>query len=138
MSGTRIVVKSNLFQGIAMPFVFNSSGNIALQQDHDLVQNELVQWLLTAITETFMEPNDGVGLEGQLYNPNDSATFVVLADYIRNRLDELEPRVELQGVELRRSDDPGDETKIIALITYRIPALIDSEERASYQFEVRV
>jgi len=138
MSQTRILIKGTLFQGIAGPMLFNSQGNLALLQDHQLVQNELVMWLLTGITETFMEPQDGVGLDEQLFDPGDDTTFIVLQSFIKNRLDELEQRVELIDVKIKRLEDSGDESKVVAIITYKIPALIDTTEEGTYSIEVGV
>lgn len=135
---TKIVVRSQLFKGIATPVLFNSQGNIALLQDHQLVQNELVMWLLTGITETFMDFNDGVGLDDQLFDPGDDTTFIVLQNLIKDKLDQLEQRVEIKDVKIKRSEEAGDESKVIAIITYKIPALVDQSAEDTYTLQVGV
>lgn len=133
-----IEVKSQLFKGIAMPTLFDSKGNIALMQDNDLVRHELIYWLITGITETFMDFNDGVGLDDQLFDPGDETTFTVLQSMIKDRLDQLEQRVEIKDVKIKQSDEPGDESKIIAVIIYKIPALVDQSAEDTYSLQVGI
>ena len=132
----QIVVKSHLFQGIAGPIRFNSRGNLALQQDHDLIQHELIMWLLTSLTETFMDLEDGVGLDTQLYDPSDSTNYTILSNYIRNRLNQLEHRIDVVDIQVRRVDEPGAESKIAAILLYQVPALIQAGADENYQVEL--
>jgi len=136
---TRIIVKSTLFQSIAGPLLFNSQGNLALLQDDRLIQHELIMELLTGITETFMEPNDGVGLETQLFDPNDDLSFSIIQNYIKNRLNELEQRIEVVDVRLKRiEDEPAADAKVVATLTYKIPTLIEEVGEELYTVNLSI
>jgi phage baseplate assembly protein W len=133
---TRVKIGSNLYQGFAGPLLLNAQGNIAQLQDSDLITQDMIMWLLTGVTEPFMEPQDGVGLNDVLYDPSDPTTYYLLQNYIRERLNELEPRIEVVSVVVHRAQDVGDEAKIIAIIIYKIPALIKQGQDNTYKVQV--
>jgi len=116
-----------LFQGIAGPLLFNSTGNIGLARDQSLLGEELIDLLLTLWQEVFMEPEDGMGLDQFLNEPNDLDTYTVVATYLRDRMNNLEDRVTVKDLIMR--PDSNNPSTMLVLVLW---AINGSGDNATY------
>lgn len=135
MAENNTVVNIHTYQGIASPLQFNSRGNLALLRDRYLIQEDLRSWIMTSQFEPFMEPMDGVGLDVQLFDPNDETQHTIVASYVKQQLGELEPRVEVVEIKVAASEENSEESNMIGNMVYRIPA-ITGRQRNVYPFLV--
>jgi len=124
-----------IYQGIAGPLLFRSDGNIGLARDRALLTEELIDLALTLWQEVFMEPNDGVGLNQFLFEPNDQDTYNILSHYLRDRMNGLDDRITVTEVSMTTAEDGS---KMLVLILWRINAEVDQSELYSLELTTEV
>ena len=117
--------RTYLYQGIAGPLLFNSEGNIGLARDQSLLGEELIDLLLTLWQEVFMEPEDGMGLDQFINDPNDPDTYTVISTYLRDRMNNLEDRVTVKDIIMRQ--DEQNPSIMIVLVVWAINGSGDNE-----------
>jgi hypothetical protein len=124
-----------MYQGISGPLLFRSDGNIGLARDRALLQEELIDMALTLWQEVFMEPEDGVGLDQFQFDPNDEDTYVILNNYLRNRMNRLDDRIAVTEVTMGQ-DSTGN--ILLVLILWRIVAEADQTQVYSLELDTGV
>lgn len=124
-----------IFQGVGGPLRFNSVGNISLARDGSLLREDIMDWLLTLINESFMEPDDGLGLDQFKFDPNDRDTHELISSFIRDKLNANDERVSVQDVFLRPDKEGRD---LLILIVFQIATDQESTDIYSIEFSAEV
>jgi uncharacterized protein len=109
-----------LGRGLSFPFRLGIDGRIAWSDGVENVRESIQVILLTEQNERLRLPAFGAGLGLFLFEPNTVTTRHLIAERIRQTLDEWEPRIKVQGVEVEA--DPDDHQGAIATITYKLVA----------------
>ena len=107
-------------RGIAFPPRIDASGRVAWSVGEDNVRDAIRILLTTRPGERLFIPDMGAGLDRMLYEPNTVSTRQAIKDRITNTLQQWEPRVGLDDVDVEA--DPTDPQAAIATISYRLVA----------------
>lgn len=108
-----------LGRGWSFPPTFDLSlGGVVMLEDEEDVKSSLGVLLTTMRGERVMLPLYGCNVQAQLFEPLDTRQKTLLADLVETAILYHEPRVELEGVELR--DDRALEGVVLVEITYRV------------------
>jgi len=75
------------------------------QEDHQLIKNDILQFLMTIPGERVMRPNFGVHLRDMIFEPNDVNTSLQLEGEIRNGLLENDKRLSEVEVNLEIDEE---------------------------------
>jgi phage baseplate assembly protein W len=102
-------------RGTAFPFHINEEGRLGWSVGAQNIRESIQIILLTEPGERVMLPDFGAGLKRFLFQPNTVTTHRLIEEAIIQALDEWEPRVEVDAVEVQADeDDPRS-----ALVTIR-------------------
>ena len=112
-------------RGLAFPFQVGADGRLAFSEGAENIRQSIRIILLTEPRERIMRPEFGGGLRRFLFQPNTAATHRVIEEAIRTALGRWEPRIALDGVDVR--GDPEEERRAVATIRYRLIATGDVE-----------
>lgn len=107
-------------KSLAFPPRVGPDGRMAWSEGESNVRESIAVILQTEAGERLMLADFGAGLGRYLFEPNNAATHVRIAASIEDALRRWEPRIALDGVEVR--GDPADATAAIATIGYRLVA----------------
>ena len=107
-------------RGIAFPPRIDADGRMAWSVGEDNVRDAIRILLTTRPGERLFIPDMGAGLDRMLYEPNTVSTRQSIKDRITRTLQQWEPRVALDGVDV--DADPADPQAAVATITYRLVA----------------
>lgn len=107
-------------KSLAFPPRVGPDGRMAWSEGESNVRESIAVILQTEAGERLMLADFGAGLGRYLFEPNNPATHVRIAASIEDALKRWEPRIALDGVEVR--GDPADATAAIATIGYRLVA----------------
>jgi phage baseplate assembly protein W len=122
-----------LGRSISFPPRLGTDGRIAWSSGVDNVRESIQIILLTEPNERVRLPTFGAGLRQFLFEPNTVTTRHLIAERIRQTLDQWEPRINLQSVEVEA--DPDDPQGAIATIIYRLVAT-QATERLSLNVQL--
>lgn len=115
-------------QGMAFPPRVGPDGRIAWSAGEENIRESIRIVLMTEPGERLRLQPFGAGLGRFLFEPNIVATHTLIAERIEDALARWEPRVRVEGVDVRA--DAGDPQAAIATITFRLVAT-QSLERVS-------
>jgi phage baseplate assembly protein W len=107
-------------KGMAFPPRVDASGRVAWSEGEDNIRESMRIILMTEPGERLRLPAFGAGLGRFLFEPNNVATHTLIRERIRDALQRWEPRIQLEGVEVRADDI--DPQAAIATLTYRLVA----------------
>ncbi len=107
-------------RGIAFPPRVGPDGRVAWSEGEDNVRDAIRILLLTRPGERLFLDDFGAGLDRSLFEPNTVTTRQMLRDRITQTLQQWEPRIGLESVDVE--PDPQDERTAIATITYKLVA----------------
>jgi len=108
-----------LGRGFAFPFGVGEDGRLRWSEGTRNVRESLRVILLTEPGERVRRREFGAGLDRLLFEPNNPATRRLIQDRIARAIQRWEPRVRLESVEVRPTEDPA---RVQALIRYRLVA----------------
>lgn len=107
-------------RGLAFPPRVGGDGRVAWSEGELNVRESIQVILLTERRERLMLPEFGGGLSGYLFEPNTVTTRRLIKDRIQRALEQWEPRISVEGVEVEA--DPDDPQAAVATITYQLVA----------------
>jgi uncharacterized protein len=107
-------------RGIAFPPRIDADGRLAWSVGEDNVRDAIRILLTTRPGERLFIPDLGAGLDRMLFEPNTVSTRQSIKDRITRTLQQWEPRLALDTVDV--DPDPDDRQAAIATITYRLIA----------------
>ena len=107
-------------RGMAFPPRVGGDGRVAWSEGEMNVRESIQVILLTERRERLMLPEFGGGLSGYLFEPNTVATRRLIKDRIQRALEEWEPRISVESVDVE--PDPQDPEAAVATITYQLVA----------------
>jgi phage baseplate assembly protein W len=110
-------------RGIAFPMRVDHTGSIAMVTGPEDIDRSIVMVLSTAKGERLMRPQFGCAIWDQLFEPINANTLGLMAQGVRDAINQWEPRVELEDVQTRGDEDT--QGKVVIDITYRIRATND-------------
>ena len=135
-------MKDNRYRGwrFLLPYVdvgegeaglsLSPQGGVAGVSGAAAVRQAILLLLSTTPGERVMRPAYGCELHQLLFAPNDDTTAGLAMHYVRRALERWEPRVEILGLDARRSEAPG---RLDVELDYRVRA---TRERASLTLAV--
>ena len=107
-------------RGMAFPPRVGGDGRVAWSEGELNVRESIQVILLTERRERLMLPEFGGGLSGYLFEPNTVTTRRLIKDRIQRALEQWEPRIAVESVEVEA--DPDDSQAAVATITYQLVA----------------
>jgi phage baseplate assembly protein W len=107
-------------RGIAFPPRVDSDGRVKWSEGEQNVRDSIRILLMTRPGERLFLPTFGAGLDRSLFEPNTVATRQTIKDRIVHTLQQWEPRLDVESVEVEA--DPDDAQAAIATITYKLVA----------------
>ncbi|HLM56357.1 MAG TPA: GPW/gp25 family protein [Pyrinomonadaceae bacterium] len=107
-------------RGLAFPPRVGGDGRVAWSEGELNVRESIQVILLTERRERLMLPEFGGGLSGYLFEPNTVTTRRLIKDRIQRALEQWEPRISVESVEVEA--DPDDSQAAVATITYQLVA----------------
>ena len=107
-------------RGLAFPPRVGGDGRVAWSEGELNVRESIQVILLTERRERLMLPEFGGGLSGYLFEPNTVTTRRLIKDRIQRALEQWEPRISVESVEV--DADPDDAQAAVATITYQLVA----------------
>jgi phage baseplate assembly protein W len=90
--------------GMNPPFIGGPQNIMSRQEDEQLIKNDILQLLMTIPGERVMRPTFGVNLRNAVFEPSDEGTVSGLELEIRRAIEQYEPRVILDGVQIVTDD----------------------------------
>lgn len=96
----------------------DEQGRLPYAQDEKSIREVMLNILLTRPGERLMRPGFGAGLLDFVHQPNNETTRHLMADVIRKSIDQWEPRVEVEGVDVL--PDPDNLALVDINIRYRM------------------
>ncbi len=115
-------------KGISFPPRIGPDGRVSWSEGEANVRESIQVILLTELNERVRLPDFGGNLGLFLFEPNTVATRYSMQDRIIKALEQWEPRILVQTVDVEA--DPSDPQAAIATITYKLVAT-QSQERVS-------
>lgn len=107
-------------RGIAFPPRIGPDGRMAWSEGEDNIRESIRVLLLTREGERLQQPDLGASLDRWLFEPNTVTTRQVIRDRITRTLQQWEPRIAVEAVEVE--EDPTDARSAVATITYQLVA----------------
>ena len=96
------------FLGVPYPVTRNPRGFFRSSNGIDQIKSDLLQLLLTNPGERVMLPNYGTALKSLIFDPNDAQLETAARQMIINSINQWEPRITIQQIEINSSVDPND------------------------------
>lgn len=90
--------KQYLGRGLAWPLQIDPNGGIALAREETDIEQAIRIILMTAPGERVMRPGFGCHIHDLLFSPHDAATEGLIVHYVEQALEQWEPRVEVEQV----------------------------------------
>ena len=118
-------------RGTAFPPYIDEGGRISWSAGAQNIRESIRVILLTEPGERLMLPDFGAGLKRFLFQPNTVTTHRLIEEVILQALDQWEPRIEVDSVEVEADDD--DPTSALVTIRYTLIA-----NQANDQLQLRI
>lgn len=106
-------------RGLAFPFGVGADGRLEWSEGSDNVRESIRIILLTEPGERVMRRDFGAGLRRLLFEPNTPATRRLIKERIERALSRWEPRIRIEPVEVKETDDPR---RVVAIVRYALVA----------------
>ena len=107
-------------QGLSFPPRVGADGRLAWSVGEENIRESIRILLLTEPGERLMRENFGGGLREFLFEPNTVTTRTLIAERIRRVLEQSEPRITVNDVEV--TTDPNEPRLIAVTIAFRLIA----------------
>jgi uncharacterized protein len=108
-------------QGIGLPVAVDPTGAIALSSGLTNIQQSIWIILGTQYGERVMRPTFGCNLKSLVFAPNNQQTAALAQQYVRDGLQQWEPRITVQSVTVTNS--VSDPQLLINIVYYVNPSL---------------
>jgi len=131
MADTPLKLTSIIGSGWAFPIAVNSRGGIALALDDAEIEQSIRLILLTAKGERRMRPTFGCAIHELVFAPNNASTVTLAAHYVREALEQWEPRIEV--IDIVAGTDYNNPACLMIEIRYRVRGTND-ERNLVYPF----
>lgn len=95
------------FLGVPYPITRNPLGFLRSSNGIDQIKSDLLQLLLTTPGERVMLPTYGTPLKKLIFDPNDTNLEIAAREMIINSINQWEPRITVQQIEITSSIDPN-------------------------------
>lgn len=105
-------------RGWAFPIETDSGGRIQLTRDDREIEDSIRLILATSPGERPMRPEFGCAVHEYVFAPADATTAGSIGDAVRTALRFWEPRIDLDGVDVRF--DQAEQGRLLIDIRYRI------------------
>lgn len=112
-------------KGISFPPRIGPEGRVVWSEGEANVREAIRIILMTEQRERLRLPDFGGSLRRFLFEPNTVATRHSIQDRIARALEQWEPRIQIQAIEVE--PDPADPQAAIATISYKLVATQVSE-----------
>lgn len=116
--------KKFLGNGLSFPLRTDARGQISLVTGSEDIDQSILIILRTRPGERVMRPTFGCKANDLLFEPRSAGTVSQLQNYIIEALRMWEPRIDI--VEVRVSEESGDEGILLTEIVYQIKATHDT------------
>src|SRR5262245_3678497 len=107
-------------RGISFPPRVGADGRVSLSEGEENIRESIRVILMTGKRERLRLPEFGATLSRFLFEPNTVTTRHLIEDQIQKSLDQWEPRIKVESVEVE--PDATDPQAAIATITYKLVA----------------
>ena len=107
-------------RGISFPPRVGADGRVTWSEGEQNIREAIRVILMTSQRERLRLPDFGGSLSKYLFEPNTVTTRHLIGDQIRKSLEQWEPRIRLESVEVE--PDSADPQAAIATITYKLVA----------------
>ena len=112
----KLTHKSFLGRGWSFPPEFNSyTGDVEMVADEKDIEQSLQIIISTSMKERVMRPRFGCNLKDFIFEPLDTSTKTYLRDIVETAIIYHEPRVNVNEIELRESEDTSNGTLYIEI-----------------------
>jgi len=91
--------------GFNPPFIGGPQNVLSRQEDEQLIKNDMLQLLLTIPGERVMRPTFGVNLRNAVFEQSDEDTVANLVFELRQAIEQNEPRVIVNDVQITTDAD---------------------------------
>lgn len=96
----------------------SAGGKIDLMEQGAAVRQAILLLLSTVPGERVMRPAYGCNLQRLIFSPNDDTTAGLAIHYVRQALEQWEPRIDLLRLDASRSD--GEPGRLDIVLEYRV------------------
>jgi len=120
-----------LGRGWQYPFTLDESGEIALSEGEEDIQEAIWMILSTAYGERLMHPDFGCGIHDLVFAPNDTGTAGLARHYVEEALIRWEPRIDIEEIEVQADYDQPEQ--LLISVGYRV-RMTDSRYNLVYPF----
>lgn len=103
-----------------------ASGALAMVESHASIRQAILLLLSTSPGERVMRPTYGCDLGRLVFAPNDETSAGLAIHYVRRALEAWEPRVEILGLDARRSE--ASPSRLDLELTYRVRATLARDQ----------
>jgi len=91
--------------GLAGPVIKKSKGYFTESSEIELIKSSIRMILGTHIGERVMNPEFGSRLKEVPFDPSDTATDILIEQYVVEAISRWEPRVEITSFDIERDND---------------------------------
>jgi phage baseplate assembly protein W len=102
-----------------------ATGRVAMVEGDDSIRQAIMLLLSTTPGERLMRPAYGSQLHRLLFAINDQTTAGLAIHYVRQALEQWEPRIEIIGIDAAADPDLAEQLNIE--LTYRVRASLGTE-----------
>jgi phage baseplate assembly protein W len=102
----------------------SASGGLAMIEGDAAVRQSIWLLLSTLPGERVMRPDYGCELQKLVYSPNDDTTAGLAIHYVRQAMQNWEPRVEIAGLDAVRY--PERPEQLVLILHYRVRATLQA------------
>jgi len=117
-----------LYIGFQFPFQKGPTGFPAQATDNDLIQQALVQLIMTGRGERIMRPEVGSNAFGFVFESTGATLATLLQTEIRNVITKYEPRVILQNVQVQVNAATSLSPSLVIVTIYYIVVINQSSQ----------
>jgi phage baseplate assembly protein W len=110
-------------------------GRVAMVEGAASVRQAILLLLSTRPGERVMRPHYGCNLHRLVFSPNDDTTAGLAIHYVRQALDQWEPRIDVLHLDASASPDKSYPGLLEVYLEYRLRSTLQSE-RLTYAFDL--
>jgi phage baseplate assembly protein W len=106
------------------------------QEDTRLINNDLIQGLMTIKGERWFRPTFGGSIPTFLFDPNDSVTYSQISGSINDFVSRFEPRINISKVDIQQNKSNPNVANVLLYGTYQLGATTKDTLIAQFQVSV--
>ena len=120
-----------LYQGFMFPFQKGPTGFPASASDDELIQQSLIQLVMTGRGERVMRPQVGSNAYAFVFENTGAPLQMLIQTEVRNVIAKYEPRVILQNVQVDINDSTGMQPSLVTVTIFYIVVLTQTAQSVS-------